>query len=273
MQQEYLIRKITFLFIFSVFLSSSAYAQKEESEVKAFITDFTEAYSDLPKSKNVESVTKYVSKSLYSTIINANVIGNFGLIQSDYVDFENYLMSVVQNPEITLVYKIQSFEKVYVRGVSAVVVCDIESQVARSGVIWQKTNETTSFVLKKNKNGWQILSFNVVSIEEELNRGTCLCELFAASTGNYISKSTVPTGETYTTNIDDFQFTPKPDGMIYIQQGDHYYSWIRDGALKKMNGSAEDELLGTAIDEIEAIMQILSKDLYSEECTNFKRRR
>jgi hypothetical protein len=158
-----------------------------------------------------------------------------------------------------------------VRGKSGVVVCEISVQVTSKGEIWNKGTEITTFVLKNYNDGWKILNFNVVSLEEQQNKGTCLTEVFKANSGNYMVKTIVPSGETYETNVNNFEFNPG-NGIIYISlDGENAYSWLRDGPVSKMaSGNKPEKVIGPAVDEYEAVLTIIKQDLYSGNCTEFK---
>lgn len=258
----------------ALFTFNTAMAQKPEAEIERFVKDYAKAYENITKSRDKQSVLKYVSKDLFSTIIKSNVVDNFGLIQSNYADFDAYLEQLIRTDGMQVSYKIKDILRSKVRGRTGVVVCEIAVQLASKGEIWNKGTEITTFTLKKFKSGWKILNFNVVSIEQEQNKGTCLTELFKASTGNYMVKTIVPKGNTYETNLNNFEFNPG-NGIIYISKdGENSYSWLRDGPITKLaSGNAPEKVIGPAIDEYEAVLNIIKLDLYKDNCLNFKNKK
>ncbi len=265
---------VILIFILSVISYERVSAQRPEAEIEKFIRDFAKAYENITKTRDKQSVLKYVSKDLFSTVIKSNVVDNFGLIQSDYADFDGYLDQLIHTEGIEINYDIKNILRSKVRGRTGVVVCEISTQVASKGEIWNKGTEITTFTLKKFKSGWKILNFNVVSLEEEQHKGTCMVEVFKASTGNYMVKTIVPKGDTYVKNVDNFEFNPG-NGITYINLDDETsYTWVRDGAVTKLaQGNQPDKVIGEAIDEYEAVLNIVKLDLYKDNCLEFKTRK
>jgi hypothetical protein len=262
------------LTLLTVAVFQLGFAQKPEAEIERFIRDYAKAYENITKSRDKQSVLKFVSKDLFSTIIKSNVVDNFGLIQSTYADFDAYLEQLIRTEGMQVDYSIKDILRSKVRGRTGVVVAEMEIQVSSKGEVWNKGTEITTFTLKQFRNGWKILNFNVVSLEEQQNKGTCLTELFKASTGNYMVKTIVPKGETYQTNVNTFEFKPG-NGVIFISlDGETSYSWLRDGPITKMaQGNQTQQVVGPAIDEYDAVLTIIKMDLYDDNCTDFKNKR
>ena len=65
------------------------------------------------------------------------------------------------------------------------------------------------------------------------------------------------------------------NGIIYISiDGENSYSWLRDGPITRLaDGNEPDRVIGPAIDEFEAVLNIVKLDLYKENCLNFKTKR
>lgn len=250
------------------------YAQKPEAEIERFVKDFTKAYENVINTRDKESVMKYVSKDLFSTIIKSNVVDKFGLIQSNYGDFEAYLDKILRSEGMTVQYSVKNILWSKVRGRTGVVVAEIAIQVSSNGDIWNKGTEITTFTMKNFNSGWKILNFNVVSLEEEQNKGTCLTEFFSATSGNYVVKTIVPKGATYETNLNTFEFNPG-SGMVYINlDNTTNYSWMREGPVVQLSeDNTPEKTLGAAIDEMEAVLVIIEQGLYSENCTEFRRKK
>lgn len=257
--------------ILSLFIFQLGMAQRPEAEIETFIKDYAKAYENITKSRDKQTVLNYVSKDLFSTIIKSNVVDNFGLIQSSYEEFDSYLEQILRTDGMVVNYAVKDILRSKVRGKTGVVVCEIGVQVASKGEVWNKGTELTTFVLKQFKSGWKILSFNVVSLEEEQNKGTCLTEVFKAPTGNYMVKTVVPKGSTYESNINTFEFNPG-SGIIFISlDGENSYSWLRDGPITKLaQGNQPEKVIGSGIDEYEAVLNIVKLDLYKANCVNFK---
>jgi hypothetical protein len=263
------VRNFSIILLIGVF--SASMAQKPEAELEKFIKDYAKAYENVTKTRDKESVLKYVSKDLFSTIIKSNVVDNFGLIQSSYADFDSYLDQLLRSDGMEINYSVKSILRSKVRGKTGVVVAEINAQTASRGEIWNKGSEITTFTLKQFKSGWKILNFNVVSLEEEQNKGTCLLEVFKASTGSYMVKTIVPKGSTYQTTVNNFEFNPG-NGISYVSlDGENSYSWLRDGPITKLAaGNQPEKIIASAIDEYEALLNIVKLDLYAANCLNFR---
>jgi hypothetical protein len=263
------VRNFSIILLIGVF--SASMAQKPEAEIEKFIKDYAKAYENVTKTRDKESVLKYVSKDLFSTIIKSNVVDNFGLIQSSYADFDSYLDQLLRSDGMEINYSVKSILRSKVRGKTGVVVAEINAQTASRGEIWNKGSEITTFTLKQFKSGWKILNFNVVSLEEEQNKGTCLLEVFKASTGSYMVKTIVPKGSTYQTTVNNFEFNPG-NGISYVSlDGENSYSWLRDGPITKLAaGNQPEKIIASAIDEYEALLNIVKLDLYAANCLNFR---
>lgn len=249
-------------------------AQKPEAEIERFVKDFASAYENVIKSRDKQNVLQYVSKDLFSTIVKSNVVDNFGLIQSNYADFENYIDQLLRSDGMMVTYSVKDVLRSKVRGRTGVVVAEIAVQISSNGENWNKGLEITTFTLKKFDDQWKILHFNVVSLEEEQNKGTCLTEFFSATSGNYVVKTIVPKGATYATNLNTFEFS-KGSGINYISvDNESSYSWMREGPVVRLSqGNAPEKTLGAAIDEMQAVLMIIEEDLYSENCTDFRRKK
>ncbi len=261
----------SFLITLLVLVFTHTFAQRPEAEIEQFIKDYAKAYENLTKTRDKESVLKYVSKDLFSTIIKSNVVDNFGLIQSSFADFDSYLDQILHADGMEINYNVKSILRSKVRGKTGVVVAEINAQTASHGEVWNKGTEITTFTLKQFKSGWKILNFNVVSLEEEQNKGTCLIEVFKASTGNYMVKTIVPKGANYQHNVNNFELNPG-NGIYYINvDGENSYSWLRDGPITKLaSGNEPEKVIGPAIDELEAVLNIVKLDLYNDNCLNFR---
>lgn len=263
--------KASIISIASLFIFQMSIAQKPETEIERVIKDYAKAFENITKTRDKQAVLAYVSKDLFSTIIKSNVVDNFGLIQSSYADFDGYLEQLIRTEGMQVTYSIKNILRSKVRGRTGVIVAEIAVQTASKGEIWNKGTELTTFTLKQFKSGWKILNFNVVSLEEEQNKGTCLIELFKASSGNYMVRTIVPKGDTYQQNVNNFEFNPG-NGIIYINMdGENSYSWLRDGPITKMaSGDQPEKVVASAIDEHDAVLTIIKEDLYTGNCLNFK---
>lgn len=256
----------------TLLISINAKGQATGEGAEQTVIKFANAYEKLPQSKDINSVLSLVSKDLFSTIINSSVADNFGLIKSTYHDFEGYVTSLTRQSDVDIKYDINDILKTNFRGKSAVVVADISYQYNKGNTLLRKGTEATTFVLRYTKKGWKIINFNVVNLEEELNVGQCVAEVFLASTGNYMTKTTVPAGASYESNVDEFIINKGQNGVHFISVSGNDYTWIREGNITKTDNGSET-MIGEAVDELEAVLTILENDLYDKQCSDFRRKR
>jgi len=264
-----------FVVIAALILSSlTVNAQPAKEGAEQVVTKFTQAFENIPKAKTNKGVLDLVSKDLLSTIINSSVADNFGLIKSTYEDFEAFTADLAKQSDLDIQYHINKILKTNFRGKSAVVVCDINYQYKKGNVVLRKGTEATTFVLRYFDKGWKIINFNVVNLEEELNVGQCVCEVFSASTGNYMTKTTVPAGNAYSREIDEFEINRGQGGIYFISSGDKEYTWVRNGDITRQDKDTNKQVIvGNAVDELEAVLKIVENDLYKGKCSEFRRRR
>ncbi|MDZ7604096.1 MAG: nuclear transport factor 2 family protein [Cyclobacteriaceae bacterium] len=267
-----MVRSLIFICVNIVFITIiPCFGQSPEEEIENLVRDYGQAYENLTKSRDKESVLQYVSTDLFSTIIKSNVVDNFGLIKSTYADFDAYLDRLLLTDGLTIQYEIIKILESRVRGNSGVVICDVAVKVVSRGEVWNSGTEFTTFTLKKFPDGWKILNFNVVSLEEEQNRGTCLTEVFKGSAGNYLVKTIVPVGATYQTNINNFVFNQGSNIVFISLDGVNTYSWKKDGPVTKLARNGEGErVIASAVNEDEVVYNIISLDLYPTNCVDFK---
>ncbi len=264
-------KTLILLLVVLLFSSQLSIAQKPEVEIERFVKDFTKAYENITKSRDVETVLKYVSKDLNSAILKSSVMDNFGLIQSDFSDFQYHLRQLVETDGMSITYKIKNIYRSQVRGGTGVVVCELNVEVVSRGEIWSKGSEMTTFVLKKHQGEWKIMQFFVVGLEEEQLKGICMIEFFESSLGDYVIKTIVPQGESYDIKLNTLEFS-NGDKQIYIKANNEItYTWDGEGMVNRLNDEDSSiKGIGKAEDAKNAAMVIITKDLYAENCTEFK---
>jgi hypothetical protein len=85
-----------------------------------------------------------------------------------------------------------------------------------------------------------------------------------------VAKTTVPSGRSYSTNFNDFDFR-SAEGNWIIKTGVSTYRWERGGDVYKLDESgASSNPIGTSSSKKEIVLMLLSKDLYKENCANIK---
>ena len=266
-----MIHKSAIIFIALLLVSGISRAQKPETEIERVVRDFAQAYQNLARSRDSETVLKYVSKDLKSTILKSNVMENFGLIHSNYNDFQYHLKQIIDTDGMSIKYNIKNIYKSKVQGQTGVVVCEINVEVSSRGAIWNKGTEITTFVLKKQDDGWKIIHFFVVGLEDEQTKGICMLEVFESSLGDFVIKTIIPKGNEYESRLNTIDFSQGKKQLYIKANNDITYRWDEDGTINRLNKEDSSiKTIGKTKDKSGAAMLIITKDLYAGNCTEFK---
>ncbi|MCS6834176.1 MAG: hypothetical protein NZ521_11425, partial [Flammeovirgaceae bacterium] len=165
-----------------------------------------------------------------------------------------------------------------VRGNVASATYLVEYTFKKDGSLWNKGTETVSMAFTKEQNEWKIVFFNFIGIEDERNRGACLCELFVANTGNYVAKTVVPAGKSYSTTLNNFEFKNEDETRLIKIEG-KVYEWSKEGDIRLRGGinsrsnTNSEVLVSGAKTSEDAVKGIISKVMFKDNCTEFAYRR
>lgn len=243
-----------------------------EKSIKAHIQSFAKAYENLPKDRNKEAVLKHFSRDMQSNIFYFNISGRAKVTNSNFDGFSAYLDKLLGASAVTIKYEIK--ELLYARAVEdiATAIVSVVYEIKEEDGIWVKGEETANYALKKQGDGWAIVHMAIMGMEDEKLKGNCLCELYVeeGNASGVVTKTTVPSGKSYTTNFNDFNFR-SADGSWLIKTGNNVYRWERGGDLYKMDESgAGSTVVGSSSSKKEIVLKILAKDIYAENCANIK---
>jgi hypothetical protein len=247
-----------------------------EAELRKVFGEFIDAYSNLEKHKDKFLVLKHMAKEVQSTIIFFYVGGRASTIVGDYAGFSGFMDKVVNTQGLDIKYEVVKVPRIYVSGERGVVVYVVEYDVQKNGTSWSKGNETVTLTYKKIEGEWKILQYSIVNIEDEKLRGACICELYGDGTGDYVAKTTIPSGRTYDTDLNTFEFTKMGDDRI-VKTAKNAYRWDKDGSIFLRENAlpgvqAKEVKLGVAdtYNKKDVLTLILKKHIYVETCTDIK---
>jgi hypothetical protein len=254
----------------------AANSPKEETELRKVFSEFIDAYATLERHKDKFSVLKHMAKEVQSTIIFFYVGGRANTIVGDYAGFSTFMDKIVNTQGLSIKYEVVKIPRIYVSGGRGVVVYVVEYDVQKNGTSWSKGNETVTLTYKKINGEWKILQYSIVNIEDEKLRGACLCELYGDGTGDYVAKTTIPSGRTYDTDLNTFEFTKIGEDRI-IKTAKSSYRWDKDGTIflreSALPGVEAKEVYldkGATFDKKDVLTRILKKHIYVETCTEIK---
>lgn len=265
--------------LLSLFSLNTISAQEDEKQkIKELIKSFAKAYEGITDANDSDVVLKYVSLNLRSTNVSANLFGKLSIEQGTYETFRDYLDKIRGADGLKIDYKIKDIVNVEVRGNVASATYLVEYTFKKDGSLWNKGTETVSMAFTKEQNEWKIVFFNFIGIEDERNRGACLCELFVANTGNYVAKTVVPAGKSYSTTLNNFEFKNEGETRLIKIEG-KVYEWSKEGDIRLRGGinsrsnTDSEVLVSGAKTSEDAVKGIISKVMFKDNCTEFAYRR
>ena len=249
---------------------------ENEAELRKQFGEFIDAYSNLEANKDKFAVLKHMSKDVQSTIIFFYVGGRASTVVGDYAGFSAFMDKIINTQGLEIKYEVTKIPRIYVSGERGVVVYVVEYDVQKNGTSWSRGNETVTLTYKKLEGEWKILQYSIINIEDEKLRGACICELYGDGTGDYVAKTTIPSGRTYDTDLNTFEFTKLGDERI-VKTAKNAYRWDKDGSIFLRENAlpgvqAKEVKLGISdtYNKKDVLTMILKKHIYVETCTEIK---
>ena len=244
---------------------------KVKAELTKFLQEFAADYEALPKTKNKQKVLKYFSSNATYTIYSLNISGRSRVANFAIKDFGDYLESIVQSSDITLGYQVSNQHFTFIGQDLATFVYSVRYETKEADGIWVKGDESVTMAARRVEGRWEVMHFTIVQIEDEKLKGTCLCELFIAEADNaeVVAKTTIPSGKSYSTRFDNFEFRPMDNGDQIIKVSGKVYKQMASGALVQIV-EGEEVSLGISNSKRETVLNIISLSLYKESCAQLK---
>jgi ketosteroid isomerase-like protein len=254
--------------------AQSTMSEQEKSDQKTLeqrLRAFTEAYANLPTSKNKQSVLQYFHPEATSNIFVFNISGRSRVRNSDLKEFSAFMDNLLRASELSINYDLVEVVDIDVHGPLATLVYKVDYEIKEEGGIWVKGKETVTMAWEKIRGEWKIVHYTFMQIEDEKLKGTCLCELFIseAEDGEVVSKTTVPSGQSYTTKFNNFEFRTAGGEQVIKTEG-RIYKRLRNGKLVRLTEDGDEVEIGIADSKKDAVLMIISKDLYGDSCTRLK---
>ena len=266
---------IPFLLLFILF-SGGLRAQKAEQEkLKSLLKKFGKAYENLSKTKDRSTVMKYIAPDLITMNILSKFEGSLSGETGDYHTLDKFLSRISHMKGLSVKYKITGIDNVRIKANTAVLVYSVDFEFAKNKEPWSKGSETVLMMFRKYNGVWKIGHFTFISIEDEKYVGKCSCELFTSPSGDYMTKTAVPSGKNYKTEMNNFSFTDDKNGDRLITVGDLVYTWRSNNQIISPEGQDEvtigkDALIGSARNTLEAVRLIIQKSLFKKPCSSIK---
>ncbi|TAE46895.1 MAG: hypothetical protein EAZ89_19175 [Bacteroidetes bacterium] len=264
---------VLLLLVLVCMIPQGLFAQTDEAlrkELDQFLNGFVQDYVSLPKTKNKQNFLKYFAKDATSNLFSYNISGSSRVSNSDYAGLDSYLDNIIRSSGITLGYEVTEKHYTYVSPNLATIVYRINYETKEENGIWVKGIETVTMALEKVGNAWLVMHYTVFQIEDEKLKGTCICELFIAETddGEVVAKTTIPSGRSYNTKFDNFEFRTVGTEQI-IRVGNASFKRKANGSLVQLEGDEEKEL-SISNSKKESVLSIILNSLYKDSCTRLK---
>jgi len=249
----------------------------DEKALREEFEKFVKAYQTILTHKDPKNVTRFMSPVIKSSFYTSGITDKMKLVEGTINDFENHLFRLIRTEGMTMTYKVDKVLLVKTREATGNIVYTVEFETRINGALWSKGTETVMLIYRKIDGDWKIIHFTSLNIEDEKEKGTCQSELYLASeTGNYMTKTTIPSGRGYTTNVDNFAFTMTNQERLILVGDAAYYKWKPLGEVwlqkeTKVGEYSDLSMLGKAhtIDKEDVIMLLL-RNMYKDNCSEIK---
>lgn len=264
---------ITQIVLLSCFFAFKSFAQNDEASLKAFILAFNKAQNAYSQNKNSSdklSVMRYYDKNYTGEITFYPIKGNPSRSVEDYRTIANDLDKKTSGIYIST-HADEKFLHFIIKGDVGVVSMTQTYKVNYEGSPSFQADAFVTLVAKKVGSSWKILSLNSTVVEEERQRGACVCTLFEGGSSEAITKISIPGGTKYITKVDNFVFTNEVQGILVSVSGqDFLWENNKQGDVFMLNSgdrSSKGKKIGTARNQREVIIIILKEVLYQDNCT------
>lgn len=280
-------KKLSFLVVLFLFFGSTLtlLAQDDTNDLAAehkaiseMIKSFTTAFSEISTTGDKESVLKHFDPKFTSDLTFVR-IGNIVRNSSgDYERLSAQLENLINSKDMKITYDIQEISKYALKGTIAVVPFVTNFEVKQGDNVLMTGSQLFTFTLRKKAEKWQVVHYTVTEIEDQRNKGACLCELFEEQGRNIdmVSKIIFPSGSDYTTAFDEFAFRKVEAGtMILLRTGKNTHYLLDKNKMVHVLDADNKPIkeLGKAENNSEAVLLILQSDLYDSNCVRILRRK
>lgn len=247
-------------------------ATSEEDVLRAQLDSFVEAYQNLTSTKNKQAVLDHFHPDATSNIYVFNISGKSRVGNSTRNGFEAYMDNLLRSSDILNVYEVEGEPMIHQFGNIGTVSYKVKYEIKIEDGIWVKGNEVVTLAMEKVDGKWLIVHYNIVQVEDEKLKGTCICELFLGEgeDAEVVSKTTVPSGRNYTSKFDNFVFRTTDSGEWVIKSPERSFRRLTTGQLVETMPDGENVVLGIPNSKKETVLMILSEGIYKDSCARIK---
>ncbi len=270
-----------------VFFSSTItlFAQNDENTLAAehkaisgVIKDFTKSFSEISETGDKESVLQYFEEQFTSDLTFVRIGSTVRNSSGNYERLSAQLENLINSKDMKITYDIQEISKYALKGTIAVVPFVTNFEVKQGDEVVMKGSQLFTFTLRKSEDKWRVVHYTVTEIEDQRNKGACICELFEEQSRNInlVSKITFPSGSDYKTEFDEFTFKKVDAGtMILLRTGKTTHYLLDNNKMVHVLDANDKPIqeLGKAENSSEAVLLILQTHIYNSNCLRILRRK
>lgn len=258
------------IFIFGLVFNFSYQTQAQDvTSLKEFITAFDKAKRSY-KPSDKQKMLGFYDKAYTGEVIFFPIEGIPSRTQENYrallASLDTRSVGVDKISESNL-----RFLKTIIKGNIGIISIEENYQANMDGKVAFKGESFTTITARKVGNSWRIINLNTVILEDARYKGVCVCTLFEGNTKELLAQTNIPVGTKYDTKLDNFNFKKSSAGGTLVTLSNNSFLWEnhKDNSLYYLeNGDInQKKKLGTARNNKETAILIISKFLYKEKCT------
>lgn len=252
-------------------LSVKAQGQADiEAELTAMVENFAKDYVALPNTKNADRVIGYMDESLTYSIFVLTISGRSRAQRGSYENWSTYIRSLIRVDLEELRYDVSNIHVPQYSEKNGTVTYNVSYETKEADGLWVKGKETVTMAMEKKDGDWKVVFYNIVQVEDEKYKGTCLCEIFASQSegGEMVVKTTIPSGRSYTTKFDNFEFRSS-NGETMIKTSESVFRRLGNGKVVAIEQDEEIEL-GMAQNKRDIVLTIVRDYLYKDSCARLR---
>ncbi|MEH0158333.1 hypothetical protein V6R21_30030 [Limibacter armeniacum] len=253
--------KTLWIFILGTLISAPLFAQQEapDQDIKSFLEEI--------ESSDVSKRLDYIDPNCKINYVLVRLNGNIGTQTYTYDD-------LVKRAEYNRINNLSfktSIKSVNTHTAADASICEYtrEFEIFKGEEKIAENTQVITAVLKKVNDDWKIVQMNISELEQNKEKGTCLCEVYGGPQDEYIVKAIIPAGDHYETQMDNYTLSGN-DGDKVIKTAKGKYL-LRNNEVFMMENEKAVKSLGNATKDEEAFLLIL-KQQYSQQCSNILRR-
>ncbi|WP_157637706.1 nuclear transport factor 2 family protein [Flexithrix dorotheae] len=243
-------------------------ADPEEEALANLVKESSKALANYHASKDKGAVLKYFHEKM---VIDFTFISVSGKVRNERISYEEFAthLDAFSHERMGRTHDIDVLKTIVHQDIGVVNYTE-DYEVTFGEEVLTKGSQVITATAKKFGKTWKIIRITVVEMESEKFKGSCLCELYegTSATGNFITKTTVPGGKNYTSNMNHFTVTKKDRGTVLINMDGENFIWENNlNIFEAKEDGSKGTKIGIGTNSYEVI-QTLIKAEFSEHCTD-----